>query len=73
MHSSGSVPPNNTHTKIEHQGAGGSPNFVSTFFCDLKTHAKYQNLTITPYGRKVTQAGEKLPKWKKERREEEKR
>ena len=35
-------------------------NFVfhpkSYYFCELKPHAKFQNPTITPSGKKVTQA-----------------
>jgi hypothetical protein len=48
---------------------GGPPHFCSPqflFFCDLKAHAKFQNPTITPSGRKVTQ-GERREKEKKRR------
>jgi hypothetical protein len=37
-------PPQNVHPK-------------SYFFCDLKTHAKFRNPTITPSGRKVPCGG----------------
>ena len=40
-------------------GGLGPPNFVhpkSHYFGELKPHAKFRNLTITPSGRKVTQA-----------------
>ena len=42
-------------------GQVGAPNFVypkSNFFCDLKPHAKFRNTTITPSGRKVSEAEE---------------
>ena len=40
---------------------GGPPNYFPPqilFFCDLRPHAKFQNPTITPSGRKVM-AGER--------------
>ena len=44
--------------KSNPQGAGGATKFLFfltpiLFFCDLKLHAKLQNPTITPSGRKV--------------------
>ena len=43
-------------------GQGGSPFLFSTqilFFCELKSHAKFRNPTITPSGRKVSEAEER--------------
>jgi hypothetical protein len=43
-------------------GGVGPPNFVhlkSYFICDLKSHAKFYNTTITPSGRKVSEAEER--------------
>ena len=40
-------------------GGGWSPFFVgleSLYCCELGAHAKFENPTITPSGRKVTQA-----------------
>ena len=42
-------------------GHGGPPSFVLPqilFVCDLKPHAKFWNPTITPSGRKVSEAEE---------------
>jgi hypothetical protein len=46
-------------------GAGGFPQIL--FFCNLKPHAKFQKPTVTPSGRKVTEAEER--KRKKDKRE----
>ena len=40
-----------------------TPNLI--FFCDLKPHAKFQNPTITPSGREVSEAERKKKKEKK--------
>jgi hypothetical protein len=47
---------------------GKVPNFVlpqTLFFCDLKTHAKFQNPTTTPSGRKASVGEEKERKKRK--------
>jgi hypothetical protein len=53
-------------------GAGWVPHIFfhpkSYFFSELKPHAKFQNPTINPFGRKVTRRKER----KKERNREEK-
>ena len=44
------------NTKKGPQGATGGPKFIypkSYFFCDLELHAKFQNPSTTPSGRKV--------------------
>ena len=49
-------------------GQGGPPNLFSPqilFFCDLKPHAKFQNPTITPSGRKVSVGEERERKKEK--------
>ena len=41
------------------RGTGGVSQICFTpilFFCDLKPHAKFQNHTVTPSGRKVTRS-----------------
>jgi hypothetical protein len=47
-------------------GGSGPPNFflpqISFFFYDLKHHAKFQNPTITPFGRNVTAGGRQRKK-----------
>jgi hypothetical protein len=48
--------------KNDPRGAAGSPIFFLPqilFLCDLKPHAKFQNPTITPSGRKVTRKKER--------------
>ena len=37
----------------------GDLNLKSNFLCDLKPHSKFQKPTITPSGRKVSEAEER--------------
>ena len=52
-------------------GGRGSPRFLFTpnliFLCDLKPHAKFQNPTITPSGRKVSEAERRRKKEEREK------